>query len=318
MVCRFRQVMNGSIRFDCQFPILWMDNTMNEMKVVFTLLVLLSSSIFSFGADFSRKYTGAIDGKYAVTMQLQCQGNSLSGTYSYDSRGIAIRISGSIDWLAADRGNLTILEYNDKGMVTGFFRGELSGNAIVGSWSTPDGKRVLGFRLQSGSTPANATVVVKPDSEKPLAPLKAKCVTTAPSADEIKTTCTFRDFKSLSHGMADMAGRYTYSYTLYKMEGKEYLQVSNAALFQSARLQELERILNDRLKSDVASMRDGAPECYNGFRLPAYLINQFGVYFGDDQIFFAVEFDMPSACRSVGGSVVSLSLSEIQPYLVQP
>ena len=293
------------------------------------LWIVTLASFVACAADFSRTYSGKIDGKYAITMQLNCTGVALSGTYSYDSKKIPIRISGSVDWNATgDQGDITLLEFNEKGMVTGFFRGVLKGAEVSGSWSTPDGARVMPFRVQTSAgvasaqaKPAAATNVSR--TATPTQPLTVKCSEKeTASADSdmpvTESTCLFRDFKAHAVGTPDYKGRYSHVYTLYRREGQGWVQVSNATLFQAERLNELEKIINQRIRTDVASMRPDAQECFSGFKLEDYLVNQLGIYFRDDQMFFSVSFGLSAACMAVDGTVVSFTLKEIQPYLSQP
>jgi len=62
-------------------------------------------------------------------------------------------------------------------------------------------------------------------------------------------------------------------------------------------------------------MKKDADDCYEGFVLPEFLVNQMGIYFRDDQIFFSVSFGLSSACLAVDGTLVSLSISELKPFL---
>lgn len=293
-------------------------------------------------ADFTRVYTGKIDGKYGITMQLRCTGAMLSGQYSYDTKKIPIRISGSIDWTVVEGvGILTLLEFDDKGLVTGFFRGSMREDQIAGSWSTPDGSRILPFRIVTRDVtvrPAKPTEkpaadkpavkaevkpVVKTEAKKSPLPLTTRCSEKeVPSSDgdmpSIDRTCFFRDFKAHALGAADHKGRYTYTYTMYRKDGEGWVQVSNATLFQQALLPELEVDINQRIKKDYETLKADDGGCFNGFRFEPFLVNQLGIYFKDDQIFFAATFGLPEACMAVDGTIVSYRLTEIQRYLEQP
>lgn len=317
-------------------------------RLMFTALVLLASSCLIVGpmaqpSSFQRSYAGFLRDKsgtkqYGIQMDLNAVGAALSGSYSYNSHNIPIRISGSIDWTAAvpatrfEHGNLTLLEFNDKGMVNGFFRGVFNGNAITGTWSTPDGKRLLSFQLAEVGTLARPGLpensgTAQPAKTEPKAtyqpqinwPASARCEEKETGSDDempgSETTCYFQDFKTHSIGQADYKGRYSYSYTLYRKENGTYIQVSNAVLFREDRLKELETLLNRRIKADYVQMKQGSDDCFDGFTLPEYLVNQVGIYFRDDQIMFSVSFGLSGACMAVDGTVVSLSIAEVKPFL---
>jgi hypothetical protein len=100
-------------------------------------------------SDFTKSFEGTINGKFGIMMTLTKNAKSLSGTYSYKSKGIPIKISGNID----DTGNLTINEFNDNGSMTGVFKGQLSGINIIGNWEKPDGSKIMPFSIsESGNT----------------------------------------------------------------------------------------------------------------------------------------------------------------------
>lgn len=319
---------------------------MNRIYLIAVVLITLSSipyELLAQPASLQRTYAGYIREKsgtkqYGIQMDLTAAGAALSGTYSYNSQKTPIRISGSIDWTSAtaagyfEHGTLTLLEYNEKGVVNGFFRGVFDGNAITGTWSTPDGKRLLPFQLAEVGTvarpglpdrkekPEPKAVYEAPAKPEPVWPATAKCEEREiPNSDgmepSIERTCLFQDFKTHSVGEPDYKGRYSYSYTLYRKESGKYIQVSNATLFREDRLKELELILNRRIRADYMEMKKDADDCYEGFVLPEFLVNQMGIYFRDDQIFFSVSFGLSSACLAVDGTLVSLSISELKPFL---
>ena len=315
---------------------------MIRLMFSFVLLISVCAAGIAQPSSFQRTYAGYLKDKsgtkqYGIQMDLNAVGAALSGSYSYNSQNIPIRISGSIDWTPAvpanrfEHGNLTILEFNDKGMVNGFFRGVLNGTAITGTWSTPDGKRLLSFQLAEVGTvarpglPEKPAAVNNPPAESTPAkpaltwPASARCEERQTGSEDdapgTERTCYFQDFKSHTLGESDYKGRYSYVYTLYRKDGGKYVQVSNATLFREDRLKELEALLNKRIRADYTEMKAGADDCFDGFTLPEYLVNQLGIYFDDDQIMFAVSFGLPGACMAVDGTVVSLSISEVKPYL---
>jgi len=103
--------------------------------------------------DFTKSFEGTINSKYRIIMTLTKNANNLNGTYTYKSQGTPIKISGTTD----DNGNLTINEFNDKGNMTGIFKGQLSGNNIIGQWTKPDGSKTMPFSI-SESTNGETTI----------------------------------------------------------------------------------------------------------------------------------------------------------------
>ena len=108
--------------------------------------------------DFTKSFEGTINGKYGIIMTLTKKTGNLSGTYTYKSSGTPIKISGTID----DNGNLTINEFNDKGNMTGIFKGQLSSNNIIGQWTKPDGSMTMPFSISESTN--SETTFAKTDS----------------------------------------------------------------------------------------------------------------------------------------------------------
>jgi hypothetical protein len=94
-------------------------------------------------SNFTKSFEGTINNKFGIIMTLTKNAKSLNGTYTYKNKGIPIKISGSID----DNGNLTINEFNDNVSMTGVFKGQLSGENIIGNWEKPDGSKIIPFSI---------------------------------------------------------------------------------------------------------------------------------------------------------------------------
>jgi len=93
--------------------------------------------------DFIKSFEGTINGKYGIIMTLSKNKENLSGTYFYKNQGALIQISGTID----DNGSLIINEFNNKGNMTGIFKGQLINNNIIGQWTKPDGTKAMTFSI---------------------------------------------------------------------------------------------------------------------------------------------------------------------------
>jgi len=135
--------------------------------------------------DFTKSFKGTVNNKYEITMSLTKKASNLTGTYAYKSQGTPIKITGTID----EKGNLTINEYNDKGNMTGIFKGQLSGKNINGHWDKPDGSKTMPFSLaESASAVMTTTKTEKEDLTKwtgtyQLGQTSGKLTVTGPAAD---------------------------------------------------------------------------------------------------------------------------------------
>lgn len=98
-------------------------------------------------SDFTKTFEGTINGKYGIIMTLTNNSNMLNGTNTYKSQGSSMKISGTIN----ANGELTLNEFNDKGIMTGIFKGQMNGNSISGQWSKPDGSKSMTFSISESS-----------------------------------------------------------------------------------------------------------------------------------------------------------------------
>lgn len=100
---------------------------------------------------FTKVYSGDMDGKYGITMNLTRKGKKLTGSYFYNKVKKTIPISGEI---SAD-GTVMLEEKDEKGIVTGVFEGTLQADAeLSGKWSKPGGGKLLPFSFKEIATPA--------------------------------------------------------------------------------------------------------------------------------------------------------------------
>lgn len=97
--------------------------------------------------DFTKSMEGTIGAKYGIIMTLTKRGTDLTGTYSYKSQGVSIKLSGSID----DSGNINLNGFDEKGNTCDVFTGQLVQGSITGNWSKPDGSKALPFSVSESS-----------------------------------------------------------------------------------------------------------------------------------------------------------------------
>ncbi len=90
------------------------------------------------GADV---FSGYIDGKYEIVMNLLNYGAHYKGNYYYTKNERPIELEGDFE-----DGQLTLTEKVD-GNVTGMFMGEYDGLNYSGYWMSPDGERSLIFKV---------------------------------------------------------------------------------------------------------------------------------------------------------------------------
>ena len=131
-------------------------------------------------------------------------------------------------------------------------------------------------------------------------------------------TCIFKTYKTVMTGSPDYKGRYIYESELYKNINGEFEKISNSQLFKQNQ-NKLLSIINQSIQEDykIMSSDPETKDCFDGKQFEEFTIEQLRIEFDDNKIYFSVYFDLsnPNACMSVGGTDVSFTLDEIQPYL---
>jgi hypothetical protein len=286
----------------------------SENKNAETIEQITSNNTPNIVTDFTKTFEGAIDGKHGIIMTLTKNANNLNGSYTYKRQGTPIKIFGTTD----DNGNLTINEFNDKGNMTGIFKGQLSGNNIIGQWTKPDGSKSMPFSI-SESTNGETTFA---KTETSITSNKATCSEKESKNDDggdpiLTKTCLYRVYKTISKGYPDYKGRYSYEYSVFKKkQDGSYVQTKNALLFNENK-NELLSIINSKIEKEYQSYSNDpeTKDCFEDASFTPFKFDQLGIYFDEDKINFNVTFGLSGACMSVDGTIVSFKLDEIQKYL---
>ena len=153
--------------------------------------------------------------------------------------------------------------------------------------------------------------------------LKVKCVQkerkiTGGEDPIIVRTCFIKNFKFLEISIPDYAGRYSDSVDeVYVLVNNKYVKTSNANVFHNHQ-RELLSVINNQIQKDFKEdLSDSTiKDCFVDFdSIPKYKMSDFTISIQDGEIWFKVEWGLPSACRGVDGTIVSFKISEIQRYI---
>ncbi|MCM2280471.1 MAG: RsiV family protein [Bdellovibrionaceae bacterium] len=91
-------------------------------------------------------------GKYPATFAVTRTGEKIEGFYFYRENVGSLRLDGFV----RDDGQLTMQERDEKGKVTGYFKGTFSADEIVGQWTNPRSRDVLFFQATNQLMQASA------------------------------------------------------------------------------------------------------------------------------------------------------------------
>mgnify|MGYP006269095117 CR=1 FL=1 len=127
---------------------------------------------------------------------------------------------------------------------------------------------------------------------------------------EIIDSCHYKNISAVSFGTADYKGRYSYGYTLFLQNRS----VKNHEIINE-NLAELEDLLNRDVRAEYDDMLPHSESCFEGFSLPSYKIDDFGIAFDDSCMVFNLSFGLPGACMAFDGVSVRYKLKDIEKYL---
>ena len=93
--------------------------------------------------DSGTEFTGKINERYPVQMQLKWDEKNVTGYMFYESTASYLMLEGTRD----SKGHAIIKEKDKQGDNTGLFEGELNEERFSGTWSTPDKRKQMPFKL---------------------------------------------------------------------------------------------------------------------------------------------------------------------------
>lgn len=134
----------------------------------------------------------------------------------------------------------------------------------------------------------------------------------------ITKTCFYKNIKFVEVAYPDHVGRYAHrEYSTFICGDSQWVEARNSVMF-NRRLAKLEKIINERIQADFLEFSTDSltRDCFERMdSIPFYSINDLGISFHEEEIWFSVDWGMSWACLPVSSSIVSFPLREIRKYL---
>lgn len=130
-------------------------------------------------------------------------------------------------------------------------------------------------------------------------------------------SCILKQFKIVNIGSPDRKGRYSYEHRVYRKVNGKFIRSVNSAIFNNKQ-GELLSLINQKIQAEFNSYATdiNTKGCFTSVTsIPQYKMNDLGISFYGDEIWFSVNFGLSSSCRSVDGAIAIFKLSEISKYL---
>src|SRR3990172_7181370 len=140
---------------------------MRSRRCITLLLVIVVTSLYAICAsavllcdtnskgdcwDDGTEYAGTINDRYPIQMLLKRDGKDIKGDMFYESAAKYISLRGTV----TQKDLATVNEMDEKGKITGTYEGLLSEGGFSGTWSSPDKKKRMPFKLTAVPSEAAA------------------------------------------------------------------------------------------------------------------------------------------------------------------
>lgn len=132
-------------------------------------------------------------------------------------------------------------------------------------------------------------------------------------------TSLWRNYKIIETGTSDYRGRYTWKTEIFKQEKDSLTPIIMTDLFKIDKLQELESIINSRLKEDFSYLIDANRNCFpRHFQYPGFQLKDMRFMISDNsEISFEVIYGLNSTCFAVNAASASFKIKDMVAYLVE-
>ncbi len=138
----------------------------------------------------------------------------------------------------------------------------------------------------------------------------------APAAPVITNRCNWRCYQIIEKGTPDLNGRYIWSTEIFSTKSNASLKISNAELFKTDKLAELEAKVNARFKEDFLSFKAVTQGCfYNKKSFIPVSINEMRLAFNDNsEIIFEADFGLTDNCYAVSATSTGFKIAELREF----
>ncbi|WP_345258378.1 hypothetical protein [Flaviaesturariibacter amylovorans] len=134
----------------------------------------------------------------------------------------------------------------------------------------------------------------------------------------LRTTCYLGSYRFIETAFPDYAGRYVErEHSVFVRVQGRWQRTTNSRVFNGRQGELLARI-NRGIREEWEGFRadSNTRDCMEGVAAPPrYGMNDLAISFHDGAIWFSVEWDVPMACRAVGGAIITFPLKDVAQYL---
>lgn len=179
-------------------------------------------------------------------------------------------------------------------------------------------------KLKAASSSGSSEVLILRDSITkltfPLVQVREELITKKGVQDPtLLNTFHWRHYKLIETGNPDYKGRYSWTTEIFKQIGDSSVKISNADLFKKEKIEELEKMINDRLEEDFKAMKVSDAECFKGRRYyKAVKLKDMRISLSDhSEMTFEILNGLSVACYAVNASSTTFKIEELKAYFAE-
>ena len=154
----------------------------------------------------------------------------------------------------------------------------------------------------------------------PLVQVREELITKKGVQDPtLLNTFNWRMYQLVETGTPDYKGRYTWTTEIFKQIGDSSVKITNADLFKKEKIEELEKMINNRLEEDFNAMKISEAECFRSRRYYKVIkLQDMRISLSDhSEITFEIDHGLSVACFAVNASSTTFKIEDLKAFFVE-
>jgi hypothetical protein len=179
-------------------------------------------------------------------------------------------------------------------------------------------------KVKAASSNSTSEVLILKDSiaklTYPLVQVREELITKKGVQDPtLLNTFNWRMYQLVETGTPDYKGRYTWTTEIFKQVGDSSVKITNADLFKKEKIEELEKMINNRLEEDFNAMKISEAECFKNRRYYKVVkLQDMRISLSDhSEITFEIDHGLSVACFAVNASSTTFKIEDLKAFFVE-
>jgi hypothetical protein len=179
-------------------------------------------------------------------------------------------------------------------------------------------------KVKAASSNSTSEVLILKDSiaklTYPLVQVREELITKKGLQEPtLLNTFNWRMYQLVETGTPDYKGRYTWTSEIFQQIGDSSVKITNADLFKKEKIEELEKMINNRLEEDFNAMKISEAECFKSRRYYKVVkLQDMRISLSDhSEITFEINHGLSVACFAVNASSTTFKIEDLKAFFVE-